>query len=169
MLKIINDLKPFFEDCYRRINIRGYAKIMGISPPTASKLLASYHNDKMLLRTTYKNLILFYANKENSNFIDLSRIYWRDKLNNLISYMEKEVTCPVIILFGSVSKAEAKHDSDVDLAIFGQKKDLEIKKFEKKLNRDIQLFWFRTMKDIQNKNLANNIVNGYILRGRLSV
>ena len=50
MLKIINDLRPFFEDCYRRVNVREYAKIMHISPPTASKILDSYHHENLLCK-----------------------------------------------------------------------------------------------------------------------
>ncbi len=30
LLNIINDLEPFLEDCYERINVRKYAKILGI-------------------------------------------------------------------------------------------------------------------------------------------
>ena len=49
MLKIINNLKPFFEDCYRRINIREYSRLMKISPPTASKLLYKFNKEGLLL------------------------------------------------------------------------------------------------------------------------
>lgn len=50
MLKIINDLTPFFEDCYREISVREYARIMSISPPTASKLLSYYCSEKLLVK-----------------------------------------------------------------------------------------------------------------------
>jgi len=39
MLNIINSLMPFFEDCYRRINVREYSRLRKSSPPTASKIL----------------------------------------------------------------------------------------------------------------------------------
>jgi len=169
MLNIINDLKPFIEDCYRRINVREYAKIIHVSPPTASKLLVSYHTEGLLQRDMYKNFIFFYANKESRDFVDLSRIYWRYRLKEVIVYMEKKLTNPVIILFGSLSKAETKQDSDVDLAVFAYKKELNIREFEKKFKRRIQIFWFKSTKDIKNKELANNIVNGYSLGGRVSI
>jgi len=169
MLKIINNLEPFFEDCYRRINIREYAKIIGISPPTASKALDSYHSENLLSKETFRNYIMFYANKESKQFIDLSRMYWSIKLKEFVDSMEKELTNPTIILFGSLSKAEAKHDSDIDLAVFAHKKDLKIVIFEKKLKRKIQIFWFGFNKDIKNKELANNIANGYVLKGHLEL
>ena len=169
MLKIINELRPFFEDCYRRINVREYAKLMKISPPTASKILTFYNTKNFLLKETYKNYLLFHVNKENKDFIDLSRLYWRYILKDLLVLMEKELINPTIILFGSLSKAEAKSDSDVDLAVFAHKREFDIGIFEKKIKRKIQIFWFDSLKDVKNKELANNIISGYLLKGRLSI
>lgn len=169
MLKIINDLTPFFEDCYRRVNVREYAKLIHVTPPTASKMLAYYTNEGLLLKTTYKNYILFYANKSSRIFIDLSRIYWHQKLKELIEYLEKQLVSPAIVLFGSLSKAEVKKDSDIDLAIFANERKLNIKDFEDKLKRNIQIYWFKSLIKIKNKELANNIANGYILIGRLKL
>src|SRR3989338_1932734 len=111
MLKIINDLSPFFEDCYRRINVREYAKSAHITPPTSSKMLNYYEEEELLLKTAYRNNLLFYANKDSKVFIDLSRIYWRQKLRELTAYIEGHLMSPAIVLFGSLSKAEAKNDS----------------------------------------------------------
>lgn len=168
MLKIINDLSPFFEDCYRRINVREYAKLMNMSPPTASKVLDSYYSESLLLKERFRNYIMFYANKDSKQFTDLSRIYWSIKLKDIIDVMEKSLAAPTIVLFGSLSKAEAKDDSDIDLAIFTYKKTLDLSSSEKNLKRKIELFWFASLKDIKNKELANNIINGYILKGHLS-
>jgi len=169
MLKIINDLTPFFEDCYRRVNVREYAKLVHVTPPTASKMLDYYTNKGLLLKTRYKNYILFYAEKSSKTFIDLSRIYWHQILKELIGYMEKQLVSPAIVLFGSLSKAEVKKDSDIDLAIFANERKLNIKNFEDKLRRKIQIYWFKSLTGIKNKELANNIANGYILIGRLKL
>ena len=50
MLEIINNLAPFFEDCYRRISVREYSKIIKVSPPTASKILMEYYKEGLLKR-----------------------------------------------------------------------------------------------------------------------
>lgn len=167
MLNIINNLKLFFEDCYRRIHVREYAKIMKISPPTASKLLSQYNFSGLLLVEKDRNYIFYYANKNSKDFIDLSRIYWRNKLSEVINYLDKSLVSPTIILFGSLSKAESKKNSDIDLCILSHKKEININKFEKKLKRKIQLFFFKSIKGINNLELANNIINGYILSGRI--
>ena len=142
MLKIINELKPFFEDCYRRVGVREYAKIIHISPPTASKLLAFYSLENLLVKEKYRNYLLFHANNKSKQFIDLSKIYWNYRLKEIIDIMEKKLVNPTIVLFGSLSKAEAKQDSDVDLAIFSHKKELNVSLIEQKIKRKIKIFWF---------------------------
>jgi len=167
MLNIINSLKPFFEDCYRRINVREYSRLRKISPPTASKILFELNKEGLLLIEKDRNYIFYYANKNNKIFVNLSRIYWNLRLDNLVHFLNKNLTNPAIILFGSLSKAETKNDSDIDICIIGHKKELNIKNFEDNLKRKIQLFFFSSVEDMKNKELANNIINGYILEGRL--
>jgi len=169
MLRIINNLSPFFEDCYRRINIREYSRMMNISPPTASKLLSNYNKEGLLLFEKDRGFIYYYANKESKDFIDFSRIYWRIMLFDFLEYLNKQLLSPSVVLFGSLAKAEAKQDSDIDLCILADKKELNISGFEKKLKRKIQLFFFESMNGIKNKELVNNILNGYILKGRINL
>jgi len=169
MLNIINNLEPFFEDCYRRINVREYSRLMKISPPTSSKLLLNYNKKKLLLMEKDKNYIYYYANKNSKDFIDLSRIYWRIKSLDILEYLDKTLLSPTIILFGSLAKAEAKQDSDIDLGVIAHKKELKLSEFERKLKRKIQLFFFDSIKDVNNKELINNIINGYVLKGRIKL
>lgn len=168
MLNIINNLSPFFEDCYRRINVREYAKLIKVSPPTASKMLGEYYKEGLLKKQEERNYIFFFANPENSLFVDLSRIYWKIKLKEIVKEIEEKTVNPIIILFGSLSKAETMPNSDIDLAIIADKKDIDINLFEDKLKREIQLLWFEDLSKI-NKELKNNILNGYILSGRIKL
>ena len=167
MLKILNNLKPFFEDCYRRISVREYAKLIKITPPTASTLLKNYHQLNLLKKQEERGFLFFSANR-SQDFIDLSRIYWRKELIGLLEYLGKELLNPIIILFGSLSKAETKPDSDVDLTIISPSSNkLDLTKFEKRLNRKIQIFQYKSFNEIKNKELKNNLLNGYVLRGKI--
>lgn len=167
MLKIIDELQPFFEDNYQKIHVREYAKIKNISPPTASKILEKFQKDNLLKKEIDKRYFYFYANRESFVLRDLQRVYYRTKLNGLIDYIKSETVNPTIILFGSLVKVEAKKTSDIDITIFvPSKKQLNIEKFEKQLNRKIQLFIFKNINSIPNE-LKNNILNGYILEGEL--
>ena len=169
MLNIINNIKPFIEDCYRRINVREYSRLMKISPPTASKTLSKLNKEGLLSIEKDRNYIFYYANKNNEIFIDLSKVYWKIKLNKLVNFLDKNLINPTIILFGSLCKAETKDNSDIDICIIGNKKEINIKSFQDNLNRKIQLFFFNSIKDIKNKELANSIINGYIMKGRIKL
>lgn len=171
MLNIFNNLSPFIEDCYRRVSIREYAKQIEVSPPTASKVLKEMHSKNLLKKEVFRNFIFFWANKEDKTFIELSRIYWKERFESigLLKHLEESLTNPTVILFGSLSKAENKIDSDVDLAIFGEKKKLRLGEYEKKLKRKVQIFNFNSIEKVENKELLNNVVNGIILIGRLKL
>lgn len=168
MLKIINDLRPFFENCYARISIRQYARLMKITPPTASALLKFYEKEGLLIKEKDRNYIMFHANKESHVFVELSRLYWRYKLMEIVSFIAEKMTNPTIILFGSLSKAEVKPDSDIDIAIIGGKDEIDLSQFRKSLGREIQDFWFETLKDVDS-GLVNNIINGYVLAGKMKL
>ena len=169
MLEIINSLHLFFQDCYQRYGVREYARKMHISPPTASKLLHTYEKRGLLKKEKERQYIFYFANKDSILFIQFSHIYWHNQLQDLIKYLEQQTLNPTLILFGSLAKAEVNANSDIDLAIFAAKKDLSLKPFEKKLKRNIQLFWFPSLTEIKNKELANNILNGHILLGKISL
>ncbi|MBS3170957.1 nucleotidyltransferase domain-containing protein [Candidatus Woesearchaeota archaeon] len=168
MEKIFNSLEPFFNDCYRRINVREYARIMNISPPTASSLLNSYNKQNILKIEKDKGYHLYSANQNSWIFIDLSRMYWKKILEKIkfLEQLEKDFKLSTIILFGSTSKGEITNKSDLDIAIFtpsNPKIDYSI--FENKLKRKIQIFRFNSIDEIKNKDLQKNILSSYIIKG----
>lgn len=167
MLKIFNELRPFIEDCYREIGIREYSRIMGITPPTASKTLKKFESEGLLKKREDKGYLLFRADRQSDILKDLSRIYWKQKLKKLIDYINQEFHDPSVILFGSLAKLEAKKDSDIDLALLTEiNKKINFKKYEKLLQRNIQLFIFKSLDDIS-EELKINITNGYLIQGEI--
>lgn len=170
MIKIIFRLSPFFEDNYEKINVRKYARMLNISPPTASKFLKEMVDLGLLISNIDKGYLLFRANRENKTFKDLQNIYWFEyfKDSGLLDFLKKELINPTIVLFGSLSKCEATKNSDIDLALFTKlKKKINISLYEKKLKRKIQLIIFPNRDNIENRNLFNNVINGYVLEGKL--
>lgn len=87
--------------------------------------------------------------------------------SGVIEYLEEQYSYPSIILFGSVAKGEFHENSDIDIAIItDDKKEADLRKFEKKLNKEIQTFIFNKAEFKKlNKELLNNIVNGIVLSG----
>ncbi len=168
LFNFINTLAPFFEDSYISISVRAYARATKNSPPTASKILKQCEKSGYLIQNATYGRLLFTLNNENTYVKDFCRIYWKKRLEKLTKAIETKLTGATLILFGSLSKAEAKPESDIDLAIFAPaKKTLELTKFEKKLKRKISLHWFTFPSKIKNKQLLNNILNGKILTGKI--
>ena len=169
MLRLFNNAKLFFEDNYARVNVREYARLTDISPPSASKLLRSMQNEG-LLKSEKENRYIFYsADRMNALFVNLCRAYWHSNFRKagLLDYLEKELVNPLVVLFGSFSKAEINQDSDIDLAVFSvSNKELDLSAFEKKLKRNIQMFLFKDASAVKNKELLKNIRNGFVLLGR---
>jgi predicted nucleotidyltransferase len=160
MLRIFNKLSPFLEDNYREIGVREYAKIVEISPPTASKVLQELEKEG-LLKSRKDRLYIFYrADRESRLLKDLSVAYWRAKLTDLANYISGRAGHPKIVLFGSLSKLEATLDSDVDLFVDSEEISLNLQRFERQLRRTIQIL-FRPSK--ANKNLKKNIEKGVVM------
>ncbi len=168
MLKIINSLSPFIENCYIEFGVREYSRLIKISAPTASKLLKNLEGEGLLKKREERGFLLFRANRESDILRDLSRIYWKEKLKDILKQINLDLHNPPIILFGSLEKLEAKEDSDVDLVIFSKiKKKINLEKYEKELKKKIQLFIFKSLSDINSKELKINILNGYIIQGEM--
>ena len=168
MLKILNKLAPFFEDSYRSISVREYAGLVKISPPTASKILKEFTKEQYLQQRGERRHLFFTLNVENETVMDLCRLYWKQKLQKLRQEFQEKLTGASGILFGSLAKAEAKTKSDIDLAIFTpERKAIDLKPFEKQLGRKISLYWFRSLSEVQNEHLRNNILNGMLLFGKV--
>lgn len=167
MLKIFNDLNLFFENCFQEVSVREYAKKRKISPPTASKLLMSYKKEGLLNLEKKFGYHFFSANNNNNLFKNIHKTYWAYKIekSGLLIESKNNHVLPVVILFGSIQKAENTKDSDIDMAIFSNSKtNPDYSKYSEKLSRELQVFTFSSTKEI-NKELRNNILSGFILEG----
>lgn len=175
MSKIIdtNTLKPFLENPNREYHPRELSRLLKISPTTAGKFLESLKKQNYLLKRKERGHLLYRANTDNEAYRDLKTHYniTKIKKSGLVDHLISEYNYPkTIILFGSYAKAENTPESDIDLFIASEiTKEPNLKKFEKKLGCEIQLFCankkkFNQMKE-NSKELLNNILNGKILYG----
>ena len=161
MLKIFNNLEPFFEDVFREISVREYGQLRWVSPPTASSILKELEKENLLLRKQRRIYLFFRANREFSLFQDLARAYWRSKLIKELEPLIKQTLYKKSILFGSISKVENSINSDIDLFISIPKREIDLKQIEKKLNRKIQIHFQDSLKNL---NLKKNIGEGITIK-----
>jgi predicted nucleotidyltransferase len=156
----------------RYFSVREIANNLNVSPTAISKNLNLLLNRNFVsIKKSEKiNLFNVQLNRDNQEVIDLKRvenlrlIY----LSGLIKFLEDKFPSSTIILFGSYSRGEDVYDSDIDLAIFrGKEKKINLNKFEKYLEREININFYNSWKiDV---NLKNNLLNGIVLSGSVEL
>lgn len=110
----------------------------------------------------YKSGIQNKEYKENKKLYNLILL----KESKLIGFLEDYFMAKSIVVFGSFLKGEDIEDSDIDIFIECKKEEINLEKFEKVLNRNIQLHFKDSFKRYP-KELKNNIINGLTLSGYL--
>jgi predicted nucleotidyltransferase len=129
----------------------------------AEKLIIE-HIDKKGTRKfpTYK------ANLENKEFFKYKKIFNYKKivLSGIIEYLDNKFMPKCIILFGSYQRGEDTEDSDIDIYIQCKQEIIHLTKFEKVIDRKIELH-FNEQFNKYPKELKNNISNGIVLSGFL--
>lgn len=117
-----------------------------------------------------RNFPYYKANLDNYYYKIFKKIYNILSLHNsgLIRYVVDQIMPRNIILFGSYSRGEDTESSDIDLFIETKNQKINLIKFEKLLNRKIQIHFKEHFINYPNE-LKNNIINGVILHGYLEV
>ena len=171
-------LELLFEEPTREFHIRLLARLTNLHPNTIINITNKLVKQGFIAKYKNKdnNLVIIKPNIQNifyklrKQFYNINKIYQ----SGLIDYLNDLIGYPTIILFGSYAKSENHKESDIDLFILTEgKQKLDLKKYESKLNAEIQIF-MHTNNELNNlkKNspeLINNIINGYKLSGYLEV
>lgn len=162
----------FFTNPTSKLRVREIERLLKLSLPSVIRYSKELQKENILTTIKIGNVVFYTGNRADNNFI-LEKKLFNIKLVydfGLIEFLKIELNNPVIILFGSYSKGEDTENSDIDLYIqTPSKKEISIKKFEKVLKRNIQIIKHKSIFDIKNLNLSNNIVNGIILNNYIEV
>lgn len=152
-----------------KLSQRDIARKLNVSPTAVSKALIKSKNLVKIEKTKTINFITL--NRDNPEAIEhkiienMKNIY----TSGLKDFLSEKLAGSTIVLFGSYCRGEDTIDSDIDLAVIGrQPKELQLKAFEKKLYRRININFYSSWKNVQ-KNLRNNILNGLVLHGSVEL
>ncbi len=150
-----------------RLSQRDVAKIINVSPTAVSNPIKNLKKKNLVKVEKTKTINFVFFNRDELGAVELKRaenlknIY----ISGLSAYLEKEFAGATVILFGSYSKGEDTNTSDIDIAVIERKdKILNLEKFEKILNRRININFYDSWKKVH-ENLKNNILNGIIIHG----
>ena len=152
-------MEVIYEYPNKKMSIRDMAKKTGLSKSTIQNKMKILGKEGILNKKgMFSNTL--YA-KFCKIFFNLNKIHRSGLIESLI----KQANPSCIILFGSFAKGESVHESDIDLFIETAKKgDINLRKYEKKLNHKIQIFIETDVKKMPDE-LFNNVVNGIKLYG----
>lgn len=136
-------LEYFFENPYKEVYLRDLAKKIHVSVFAAKKSLDKLVKEGILLERREGKLRYIKANVENPFFKHLKIAFNIKKIldSGILEYLKKNIhPLLCIVLFGSVAKGEDDEKSDIDLLVIGnEKNNLFLSKFEKRLNKEINL------------------------------
>ena len=150
-----------------KLSQREIAKILGVSPTAVSNSTKKLKDSNLIKIEKTKTINFISFNRDEQRVLDLKRV---ENLKNiyisgLSDYLEKELAGATVILFGSYSMGEDTNTSDIDIAVIERKdKTIDLEKYEKILNRRININFYDSWKKIH-ENLKNNILNGILLHG----
>ena len=161
----------FFLNPTKRMRIRQMEREIGIPLPSAIRYKNELREEGILKKIELADTIMFQADRSSKKFLLEKKLFNLRMLfeSGLVDYLVDEYNNATIIVFGSYSRGEDIEGSDIDIYLETALSPINLEKFEKKLQRNIQLFNFKKIHSVKNKELANNIINGIVLNGFVEV
>jgi len=167
-----NTIKEYFLlNPTKRLRVREIERILKLPLPSIIRYCKELKEEGILTTEKIGNVTLYKASREKEYLLEKKLFNIKSiHESGLIEYLKQELNNPPIILFGSYSKGEDTEESDIDIYVeTPSKKQIRTEKYNKLLKRNIQLFTYKSTRDIPNTHLANNILNGLILNGQIEV
>ena len=168
-------LEIFFDDPLPEgigFQLREISRKIGLAPKSVKLYLKELEKEGLIIKRPHRihKYPVYYANRDDDYFKFLKKlnIVLRIKESSLLDYIYEKCMPDVVILFGSASIGEDTKGSDIDLFLQSKEKKMDLRKYEKELNRRISLF-FESNFDKLSSELKQNIINGYKLKGYLKV
>jgi predicted nucleotidyltransferase len=138
----------------------------------ASAWLREFQKKKYIKKIKKKAKTPYYlGNYEEPEYQNKKRLHaqillYQSGLLNYLCSLEKTRT---IIIFGSITRWDYYPDSDIDIFIYGDPKEIDLKIFQNKLSREIQLFICKNTADLRKfqPGMLTNILKGHLVKGDL--
>jgi len=154
-----------------KLSQREIAHFLNVSPTAVANSLKKLKENRLVKMEKTKTINFISFNRDEQKALELKRVenFKNMYTSGLSDYLFHALPGGTIVLFGSYSRGEDTSLSDIDIAVIGRKnKILELEKYEKLLNRKINVNFYNTWMEIH-KHLKNNILNGIILHGSVDL
>jgi predicted nucleotidyltransferase/biotin operon repressor len=154
-----------------RFSQREVAKLLDVSPTAVSKSIPALVEKQLVSIEKTKIAHYLFFNRQNKRAVQFKRVQNLKLLyeSNFVDYLIEAFAGSTIILFGSFSRGEDIHTSDIDIAVVGRKpKIVDLSNYEKLFAKSINVNIYSSWNDIH-EHLRNNILNGIILHGSVEL
>ena len=163
-------LQEFFDFPKKDFQVRELSRRIKLAQISVTNHLNLLLKETLIIKEKKHTYPSFRANIDSELFKLLKKqnLLFRIQTSGLLDMLEKEFKPNCIILFGSASRGEDTENSDIDLFVQSNESGIKLEKYEKILNRKINLLFEPNIKNL-NKELLNNIINGEKMYGYLKV
>lgn len=163
-------LELFIEFPTKDFSVRGIARHLKFSHATVLKYIDNLKKLDFIKKKEETLYPTYFANTQNQKYKFHKKNHLVSKLmgSGIVEYIQKETLPSSIILFGSGAKATFTEKSDIDIFIESKELKINLAKYEKKLNRKVNLLFESNLNNLS-KELRNNIINGIILYGFIRI
>lgn len=159
-------LKLFLFSPNDSFRLRELSKLSEISPSSVINYLNEFEKENLIIPYEKRGIPFYKSNLESERLTFYRKIAILYELENsgVIDFLWDKLAPESIILYGSYAKGEFTEDSDIDLFIVGNEKEIDLSDFERKLDAPIHLMFEKDIKKIP-CSLKNNLANGVVLKG----
>lgn len=163
-------LELFLDNPIREFSIRGIARDLKLSHATIIKHIEELVRLSLVKKKEQTSYPTYYANTESPKYKHYKKSHTTFKIreSGLIENIQKSCLPNSIILFGSCAKGTDTEESDIDIFVEAKEFTIDVSKYEKRLNKGINLLFETDINQLSNE-LRNNLVNGIILYGFVKV
>lgn len=154
------------------LRVRHIERDVNVPLPSAIKYAKELAKESFLKTNTIAGATLYTADRTSPTYLLEKKLHNIRSLHEtrLIAALKETFHNAPLVLFGSYARGEDTENSDIDIYIQTPTTHaFPCTRYEKKLKRSIQLFQYNTIHDVENKELANNIINGITLNGFIEV
>ncbi len=162
----------FFDSPTRGHSLMEISTVIGIAHTSIKQNLKELVKDGLIAESIEKKgkrkFPVYTAERNAKKFQQQKIIHNLSALLDslLIDFLEDKLAPKAIVLFGSYRRGEDIETSDINIFVECKQEDIDLKQFEKKLKRKIEIHFQQNFLSYI-KELRNNILNGIVLRGFL--
>lgn len=165
-----NVLELFFNEGTKHWHFKEIVKKSKISEDRANYWLKQFIKEKLIIHIKPKGKMpYFIANFEHPNYKNKKKLFALNRLYDVgfLSYLQSLEKAKVIVIFGSFSRSDWYSDSDIDVFILGDPK--EMKYGTRLLGREVEVHLFKNKEEIKQirSGLIKNVINGYFIKGNI--